>query len=96
MFERTREAPGRRVRITVNGAEIEAWEGEPLAGTLLAAGYLAVRSTLASDAPRGPFCMMGVCFECLVTVDGTANVQACATPVREGMAVIVRTGENGA
>ena len=69
------------------GARSRAWEGEPLAGALLAAGYVSVRSAAVSGAPRGPYCMMGVCFECRVTVDGIPDVQSCVTPVREGMTV---------
>ena len=44
-------------------------------------------SWLGVEGPRGPFCMMGVCFDCLVEIDGVPNVQGCMTPVREGMQV---------
>ena len=45
-----------------------------------------------SGAPRGPFCMMGVCFECLVVIDGTGNRQACMVPLQAGMAVALQDG----
>ncbi|MEZ5620583.1 MAG: (2Fe-2S)-binding protein [Burkholderiaceae bacterium] len=42
---------------------------------------------LRSRAPRAPMCLMGVCFDCLVEIDGRPNVQACMVEVREGMRV---------
>lgn len=57
-----------------------------VATALLAAGLLAVRKTPVSGSARGPFCMMGACFDCLIIVDGV-TVQACLTPVREGLIV---------
>lgn len=68
-----------------DGAEIPARAGEPLAATLLAAGVTGFRQTLLSDAPRGPFCMMGACFDCVVTLDGEPGMQACMVRVRPGM-----------
>jgi predicted molibdopterin-dependent oxidoreductase YjgC len=79
------------VTIRVDGAEIEAFPGETLAAALLAAGRRAFRRTPAGE-PRGPFCLMGVCFECVVESDGQ-RVRACVTPVRAGMEV--RTGGAG-
>jgi hypothetical protein len=54
---------------------------------LLAAGILTTRTTAVSGAPRGPYCMMGACFDCLAVVDGVAGVQTCLTPVRDGMRI---------
>jgi D-hydroxyproline dehydrogenase subunit gamma len=90
-FERT-DTGGRTVRLTFDGAPIEAREGESLAAALIAAGHTALRTTTVSGAPRGPFCMMGVCFECLVEIDGVGNQQACMLTVREGMAVRRQSG----
>jgi len=67
------------------GAEIPARAGEPLAAALLAAGITRFRATLPSAAPRGPYCMMGACFDCVVTVDGEAGRQACMVAVTPGM-----------
>ena len=86
-FNRLPDAAARPVAITFEGAEIAAREGDSVAAALLAAGIAATRTTPVSGAPRGPFCMMGVCFECLVEIDGEANRQACMVQVREGMAV---------
>lgn len=76
------------------------WEGQPLAcrsgdsvaAALLAAGVADCRDTPVRGVPRGPFCMMGVCFDCLVTIDGQPNRQACMTPAREGMVVLRQRG----
>ena len=71
------------------------WEGQPLAcrsgdsvaAALLAAGVADCRDTPVRGVPRGPFCMMGVCFECVVIVDGISNRQGCLVEVRPGMRV---------
>ncbi|MDR2451729.1 MAG: (2Fe-2S)-binding protein [Candidatus Accumulibacter sp.] len=57
-----------------------------VAAALVAHGYAACRHTAAGQ-PRGPFCLSGVCFECLVEIDGIPNRQACLTPVAPGMKV---------
>lgn len=92
-FLRLRE-PEAPVRLTWEGEEILAAPGDSVAAALLAAGVEAFRSTPVSGAPRGPYCMMGACFECLVVVDGRSAVQACMTEVRDGM--IVRRQLGGA
>ncbi|CAO3419776.1 (2Fe-2S)-binding protein [Azospirillum doebereinerae] len=61
--------------------------GETLAGALLAAGVLHFRETAVSRSRRGPWCLMGICFECLVSVDGHDNQRACMVPARAGMTV---------
>jgi aerobic-type carbon monoxide dehydrogenase small subunit (CoxS/CutS family) len=72
--------------IMVDGVPLQAYLGETIAGALLANGQRAWRRT-ESGEPRGLFCGMGICFDCLVTVDGVPNVRACITPVIEGMVV---------
>jgi glycine/D-amino acid oxidase-like deaminating enzyme len=74
------------IRIRFDGAEIEALPGETIAAALAAADIVALRKT-RGGAPRGPFCGMGVCFDCLVTVDGRPSQRACLTPVAPGMDV---------
>jgi predicted molibdopterin-dependent oxidoreductase YjgC len=66
---------------------IPARTGDSVAVALLAAGIATTRTTAVSGAPRGPYCMMGACFDCLAEVDGRANVQTCMTRVRDGMRV---------
>ena len=85
-FARRRSA-GRALRVDVDGRLIEAVEGESVACALLAAGIVTFRYASVSRAPRGPYCLMGVCFECLVEIDGEPACQACLTPVRAGMRV---------
>jgi predicted molibdopterin-dependent oxidoreductase YjgC len=77
---------GRRVRIVVDGAEVVAYEGESLAAALLAAGRRDLRVAPRRGEPRGVYCGIGLCFECVLAVDGR-RVRACQTPVRDGMSV---------
>ncbi len=77
---------GRRVDVIVDGQPLLAYEGETLAAALLAAGRRTFRHTVPGGHPRGVFCGIGVCFDCLVTVDGN-QIRACVTPVRDGMQV---------
>jgi len=79
------------VRLTVDGKPVTAREGDTVATALLAAGLQAIRRSTVSGEPRAPYCQMGVCFECLVEIDGVADRQACLVAVRDGMSVV--TGE---
>ena len=78
---------GKPVKISVDGNLIEAYEGETIATALLSVGIRTFRLTSKHKEPRSLFCGMGVCFECLVTVDGVHAIRACVTPVAEGMQV---------
>ncbi|MBY4675359.1 (2Fe-2S)-binding protein [Marinobacterium arenosum] len=75
------------VSITIDGVIHQVPEGYTVAAALLATGRNASRSTLVSGQSRGPYCLMGVCYECLVEVDGIPNRQGCMTEVRDGMAI---------
>jgi predicted molibdopterin-dependent oxidoreductase YjgC len=77
---------GAAVTLSLDGRSVTAYEGESVAALLLAEGHVATRLTPAG-APRGVFCGMGVCFDCLVVVDGVPNTRACVTWVAEGMDV---------
>jgi sarcosine oxidase subunit alpha len=77
----------RPVKINVDGNVIEAYEGETIAAALLSAGIRIFRLSQKHKEPRGIFCGMGVCYDCLVTVDGLHAIRACLTPVVEGMQV---------
>jgi predicted molibdopterin-dependent oxidoreductase YjgC len=81
------------VPITIDGEPAHARVGDTVAAALLAAGRATCRSTPVSGAPRGPYCMMGVCFECLVSVDGVGNRQGCQVIVQPGMAVQTQRGK---
>ena len=93
MFRRPREDARAIVRITFDGTPVEAREGDTVAAALLAANVASCRTTPVSGAPRAPYCMMGVCFDCLVVIDGVGNKQSCLVPAREGMAVESQRGK---
>jgi predicted molibdopterin-dependent oxidoreductase YjgC len=78
---------GRPVQITVDGEPIQAYEGESLAAALMAAGRRTFRHLEPGGHPRGIFCGMGICYDCLVTVAGQDHVRACMTLVQPGMQV---------
>ena len=80
------------VQIEFEGALISVPAGISLAAALLLGGVTHTRDSAVSGRPGAPFCMMGVCFECLVEVDGQANCQACLLPVRAGMRVLRQRG----
>ena len=85
-------ARGRTLGIVVDGAQMQAYEGESIAAALLASGRRFTRWTARTGEPRGYFCGMGVCQDCLVTVDGLPNVRACVTPARDGMRIESQRG----
>ena len=91
MFRRRPEAAP-TLMIRVDGQDVPARAGESVAAAMLAAGLARFRDTPAGGAPRGPYCMMGVCFDCLVTIDGIGSRQACLETVRAGMAVETQSG----
>ncbi|MEO8083379.1 MAG: (2Fe-2S)-binding protein [Ardenticatenales bacterium] len=83
---------GRAVEIIVDGAPIDAFEGESIAAALFAAGVRTLRHTARRGAPRGFYCGMGVCFECVMHVDGRPNTRTCQTAVHDGMQVRSQDG----
>lgn len=85
-------ADGGVVTLQVEGLPVQAQAGDTVALAMLQAGVAVFRDTPVSGAPRAPLCLMGVCFECLVEVDGRPNVQACMTPVADGMQVRLQHG----
>lgn len=82
---------GAEVKFNLNGQEVIAYEGETVATAMMAENEIAMRTTQSGDS-RGVFCGMGVCFDCLVVVDGIANTRACMTWVKEGMQVSTQVG----
>ena len=77
---------GRKIVFFVNGRSTTAHMGETIHAALIAAGYRQFRKS-KTHQPRGVFCGMGVCYECLVTVNNGSTQQACVTLVEEGMEV---------
>ena len=74
-----------RVVVMLDGDEVSVPEGVSVAAALLSLGKLPLRNTRISGAPRAPYCMMGLCFECLVEIDGVADQRACQRQVEAGM-----------
>jgi len=95
MFKRLAEA-GATVALTIDGRTVQAKSGDTVAAALLAAGLETCRTTPVTGAPRAPYCLMGVCFDCLVTIDGVGSRQACLVPVRAGMTVETQQGKREA
>jgi predicted molibdopterin-dependent oxidoreductase YjgC len=79
--------PENSVTVTIDGVALEGEAGEPLAAVLLRSSSIHARCNPVSGEPRAPFCMMGVCQDCLAVVDGMGSVQTCQTPVHDGMQV---------
>jgi len=79
-----------RVRITIDGAEVEVAEGISVAAAILDSGKSRFRDSV-TGAPRGPVCGMGICFECRVSIDGIPHQRSCNVVCRDGMEV--RTGD---
>jgi predicted molibdopterin-dependent oxidoreductase YjgC len=93
MFRRLPERQGEPVAFTFDGKPLTAVAGDSLAAALLANGISRFRTTPVSGAERGAYCMMGVCFECLVAIDGRSNRQSCLVTIEEGMRVETQQGE---
>jgi D-hydroxyproline dehydrogenase subunit gamma len=87
MFRKRPDAPGPTVTVTVEGREIAVPEGASAAAAVLLAGLPAIRETGVSAAPRAPYCLMGVCFDCLAEIDGEPNRQSCMVTVRPDMVI---------
>ena len=82
----------KKVLIRVDRADVEAYEGEPIAAALIAAGVRVFRTTRKRNEPRLIFCAVGRCTDCVMTVDGQPNVRTCITPVRGGMEIWTQKG----
>lgn len=87
MFKRLDENPAEIVSITIDGVQFDVPAGETVAAALLASGIWHTRTTAVSDSPRAPFCLMGVCYECLMVIDGKPNQRACREVVNDGMRI---------
>lgn len=92
MFKRLHETQAPSVTIDFEGRRIEARAGDTVAAAVLAADPGHTRTTPVSGSRRLPYCMMGVCFDCLMEIDGVPNRQACLVAVKDGMRVRRQTG----
>jgi len=88
MFRRRPDAPAAStVTVTVEGREVAVPEGASAAAAVLLAGLGAIRDTGITGSPRAPYCLMGVCFDCLAEIDGIPNRQSCMVTAAAGMTI---------
>ncbi|GAA3486112.1 MULTISPECIES: (2Fe-2S)-binding protein [Streptomyces] len=85
-------APGPAFEITLDGRPLPALPGQSVAAALWAAGILSWRTTRRDGRPRGAFCGIGSCYDCLATVNSRPNQRACLVPARPGDAVTTQEG----
>ncbi|MCG7493176.1 (2Fe-2S)-binding protein [Thalassobius sp. Cn5-15] len=86
MFDPLEPQGTNQVQFQFEDRQLSAPQGATVASALLGAGITAFRDTPVSGAARGPFCLMGACYDCLVSINGV-TVQACMTPVQDGLQV---------
>lgn len=84
------------MEVFVAGRPVRVPEGGSAAAAVLLSGAPAIRTTPVGGAPRLPYCMIGVCFDCLAEIDGVANRQACLVPVAPGMRIEPQIGARAA
>lgn len=82
----------KKVKFTFDGKEVEGYEGEPIAAALRDLGVKIHRYTARQHKPRGIFCAIGRCTDCVMIVDGKPNIRTCVTPLKEGMTVETQYG----
>ena len=87
-----RQEHGPEVTFTFDCREMTGYEGEPIAMALRAAGVMVHRHTAKRHDPRGIFCAIGRCTDCVMVVDGKPNVRTCMTMLRAGMDVRTQDG----
>ena len=84
MFRRLPDADDAAIEVTIDGRAERVRAGDTVAAALFSVGI---------ESPRTPYCMMGICFECLVVIDGVGNRQGCLVPIRAGMRIETRRGK---
>ena len=87
MFRQRPESRSTTVAVLVEGRTVMVPEGASAAAAVLAAGSDSIRQTPVEGGQRAPYCMMGVCFDCLAEIDGVPNRQSCMVEVRPGMRI---------
>ncbi len=87
MFRKLHDTAPSKLTVYIDGEPVDAEPGETAAAVLLRQKTPASRTTPVLGSLRAPFCMMGVCFDCLAIVDGAASTQSCMVTVREGMCI---------
>src|ERR1700719_959160 len=87
MFRPRPDAPAATIAVEVEGRSILVPPGASAAAAVLLAGLASIRDTPVGGAERAPYCMMGVCFDCLAEIDGVPNRQSCMVEVKPAMQI---------
>ena len=83
---------GRKITLKVDGEPVMAFEGETIAAALISSGRRVFRYTKKRKEPRGVFCALGRCTDCVMMVDGQPNVRTCVTQAQDGMVIQTQVG----
>lgn len=92
LFRPDAHEPTKKVSFRFEDHQLSAPAGVSVAAALLLNGVDTFRTTAVSASPRAPYCMMGVCFDCVVEIDGVPSRQSCLTAVRDGMKICRQRG----
>ncbi len=92
MFRLIEDSGSDTVTLRIEDREYQVPVGISVAAAVLLCGFNKVRNTPVTDSPRLPYCMMGICFDCLMSIDGVPNQQACQIEVRENMTIQYQQG----
>lgn len=92
MFKQLPANQEETVNVFLNGQSIQVQKGNSVAAVALSQNLGYTRTTAVSGSKRAPFCMMGVCYDCLMVINGVSNQRACSTLVQEGMQIDTQQG----
>ena|SRR5438876_7693153 len=87
MFRPRPDGASATIAVLVEGRTIHVPAGASAAAAVLVAGFRSIRETPVEGSERGPYCMMGLCFDCLAEIDGVPNCQSCMVEARPGMRI---------
>ncbi len=87
MFRPRLDGPAASIAVEVEGRTVLVPAGASAAAAVLLAGLPSIRQTPVTGSDRAPYCMMGVCFDCLAEIDGMPNRQSCMVAARPGMRI---------
>ena len=83
-----------KIRIKIDGVMFEVPNNINVAEAICLSTSGRTRKTRANKKSRGPYCMMGVCYECLTMIDGAPNQQSCTKKVHDNMIIITQTEDD--
>jgi hypothetical protein len=87
MFRPRPDSPAATIAVEVEGRVVLVPAGASAAAAVLMAGLSSTRDTPVGGSERAPYCMMGICFDCLAEIDGVPNRQSCVVAARSGMRI---------